>query len=323
MLTSWFFLILGLTILSFGAEFLVRGSSILALKLGVAPLVIGLTIVAFGTSAPELAVSIQSATSGNSSIALGNVVGSNIANIGLILGITAIISPISIDRQLIRKEIPLIIFCSFLMWGLLLDGSLGKLDGSLLVLGIISFLVYSYFQSKNDQPSLELLTANLSTESPTKVPRKIPTIVYIGLILAGIAMLIYGSTVFVSSAVDLARLFGMTEAVIGLTIVSIGTSVPELATALMAAYKRQGDIAVGNIIGSNLFNILAILGITALIRPISGTGFAALDFIVMIAFAVVLLPFAFTQLTICRREGVVLLSSYTAYMIYTAFIRIG
>jgi len=302
---------------------MVRGSSSVAMKLGVSPLVIGLTIVAFGTSAPELAVSLQSALSGNSSIALGNVIGSNIANIGLILGITAIISPISIDRQLIRKEIPLIIFCSFLMWGLLLDNSLALLDGTILTLGIISFLVYSYFQSKNDQPSLELLTANLDTHPHDEPPKQLPTAAYFGLIVVGLVMLVYGSTVFVNSAVNLARLFGITEAVIGLTIVSIGTSIPELATALMAAYKRQGDIAVGNVIGSNLFNILAILGITALVRPISGEGFAALDFIVMIAFAVVLLPFAFTQLTICRREGVILLCCYLAYLYYAGFYKTG
>ena len=323
MLISWLFLILGLAILSFGAEFTVRGSGTLALKLGISPLVIGLTIVAFGTSAPELAVSIQSATNGNSSIALGNVVGSNIANIGLILGITAIICPISIDRQLIRKEIPLIIFCSLLMWGLLLDGTLAMLDGAILTVGIIMFLVYSYFQSKNDEPSIELLTANLLTKPSSERPKQLPVIVYLGLIVLGTAMLVYGSTVFVQSAIDLARLFGMSEAVIGLTIVSIGTSVPELATALMAVYKQQGDIAVGNVIGSNLFNILAILGITALISPISSQGMVPLDFIVMIAFAAVMLPLAFTHLTICRREGVILLTCYLAYMVYTAFIRVA
>lgn len=292
----------GFVILTFGAEALVRGASGIALKLGLTPLVIGLTIVAFGTSAPELAVSVKSALAGNSGIALGNVIGSNIANVGLILALTAIIRPIQVQSQMIKRDIPLMILASFVFWGLLLDGSLGLIDGILLVTALVSYLIFSYIKAKK---SNEQITISANPINP---------FLAIVLIIIGIAMLIGGGILFVDGAIDLAKAFGVSEVIIGLTIVAIGTSMPELVTSLVAALKGESDIAIGNVVGSNLFNILGILGITAIVQPVSSMGLENFDFIVMLGLAVVLLPFAWTGLRIGRREGLCLLLIYFGYI---------
>ncbi|MEX2130607.1 MAG: calcium/sodium antiporter [Pseudohongiellaceae bacterium] len=311
MLLIFALLFVGFLILTLGAELLVRGSSTLGLKLGISPLIIGLTVVAFGTSAPELAVSLDSALTGRSSIALGNVIGSNIANIGLILGIVAILCPVSIDQELVKKQIPLLIGVSILMWLLLLDNELGVIDGVFLVAGLAGFLLVSYLQSARDKVAAELLMVSPIVGEPGK-----PTTYFIGMIILGLAMLVYGAHLFVESAVDMALLLGISEAVIGLSVVAVGTSIPELATSLVAAWKKESALAVGNIIGSNLFNILGILGITAIIQPIYGGDFHVLDFLVMLAFAVVLLPFTWKSLQINRLQGCMLLSGYAGYMVY-------
>lgn len=311
MLYSLLFLILGFVILGLGAELLVRGSSSLALKLGIKPLLIGLTVVAFGTSAPELAVSIESALGGRSAIALGNVIGSNIANIGLILGIMALLTPVTIDVQLVRKQIPLMIGSSVFIWLLLFDQQLTLIDGVFLSAGLLGFLLFSYRQARTDEAACELIEASLIITPPRR-----PVMFYLALLAVGLLLLIYGSGVFVDSAVEVARLLGISEAVIGLTIIAIGTSVPELATSLVAAYKKEPGLAVGNVVGSNLFNILGILGITALFSDISGNDFKLIDFGVMLAYAVILLPFAWTNLSISRTEGSVLLAGYLAYLSY-------
>jgi cation:H+ antiporter len=305
------FLILGFVILGFGAELLVRGSSTLALKLGIRPLVIGPTVVAFGTSAPELAVSIESALGGRSSIALGNVIGSNIANIGLILGLMALITPLTIELQLIKKQIPLMIASSLLLWLLLLDDQLGFVDGLFLSAGLIGFLLFSYQQARKDQAACQLIEANPIITTPSK-----PVFYYILMLVIGIAMLIYGSALFVDSAVELARLLGISQAVIGLTLIAAGTSIPELATSLVAALKKEPGLAVGNIVGSNLFNILGILGITAMLSTVAGSEFDLVDLGVMLSYAIILLPFAWTSLRISRIEGFTLLGGYVAYMLY-------
>ncbi|MBL4819888.1 MAG: calcium/sodium antiporter [Gammaproteobacteria bacterium] len=311
MLIALGFLGIGFVILGLGAELMVRGSSTIALKMGISPLIIGLTVVAFGTSAPELAVSIQSTLNGRSSLALGNVIGSNIANIGLILGLMAIIRPINIELQLIKKQIPLVIASSLFMWLLLIDGEIGFIDGIFLCCALLGFLFFSYTQAKKDAAACELIASNPIISVPKK-----PTPFYIFILIIGVVMLVYGCTIFVDSAVELAQLLGISEAVIGLSIVAIGTSVPELATSLIAAYKNEPGLAVGNIIGSNLYNILGILGITALLDSIIGTEFNLVDFGVMLAYALVLLPFAWTNLQISRKEGFVLLGGYIAYMFY-------
>ncbi|ABS06518.1 calcium/sodium antiporter [Shewanella baltica] len=294
----------GFIILTLGAEALVRGASAIALRLGITPLIIGLTIVAFGTSAPELAVSVKSALAGNSGIALGNVIGSNIANIGLILAITALIRPIQVQSQVVKRDIPLMILASILFWGLLLDGELSLIDGVVLLSLLVGYLTFSYISSKNSKNEEEI-------EAGPNNP------LLSGLfILVGISMLVGGGILFVNGAVDLAKTFGVSEVIIGLTIVAIGTSMPELVTSVIAALKGQSDIAIGNVVGSNLFNILGILGVTAIVHPVSSLGFQPFDFMVMLALAIVILPFAWTGLRIGRREGSVLLLTYLGYMGY-------
>ncbi|MCL1094458.1 calcium/sodium antiporter [Shewanella kaireitica] len=302
---TWLSIIGGFVILTLGAESLVRGASSIALKLGLSPLIIGLTIVAFGTSAPELAVSIKSAVAGNSGIALGNVIGSNIANIGLILGITALIRPIKIESQMVKRDIPIMIAASLLFWGLLLDDGLSFIDGAILTTLLVTYLSYSYFTA-DKQTSAENETEDAGQSQWLSII----------FIIVGISMLVGGGILFVDGAVALAQSFGISEIIIGLTIVAIGTSMPELVTSIVAALKGQSDIAIGNVVGSNLFNILGILGVTALIHPIIGNDISALDWQVMIGLAVMLLPFAYTGLRIGRREGAILVLGYLAYISY-------
>lgn len=299
----------GLLILVGGAESLVRGSSALALRLGITPLVIGLTVVAFGTSSPELAVSIESALSGSSSIALGNVIGSNVANIGLILGITAMIRPMAVQPSLLKQQIPLMIVISFVIWFMASDKVITFWDGFILVAALIGFLLHSYRSSKGNTEEDEVLPCEVQT-------LKNKTWFCILLILIGLAGLIGGGMLFVRSAVEIAHIYNVDEAIIGLTIVAIGTSMPELATSVVAAIRKESDIAIGNIVGSNIFNILAILGIASLISPLSGIGFSTADYIVMISFAVILLPMAWSGRTLSRPEGTVLLLGYLSYMAY-------
>jgi cation:H+ antiporter len=289
------FVISGFIILTLGADALVRGASAIALRLGIAPLI---------TSAPELAVSIKSALAGNSGIALGNVVGSNIVNIGLILAVTALIRPIQVQSQMVKRDIPIMIGASILVWLLLLDGDVSFLDGAILFSLLVGYLVFSY---KSASSSTEDLDIDARPQKP---------FLSILLIIIGIAMLVGGGILFVDGAIDLAKEFGLSEVVIGLTIVAIGTSMPELVTSVMAALKGQSDIAIGNVVGSNIFNLLGILGATALIHPVSAIGFNEIDFISMIAFAMLVLPFAWSGLRIGRREGVVLLIGYIGYTSY-------
>ncbi len=294
----------GFVILTLGAEALVRGASAIALRLGIAPLVIGLTIVAFGTSAPELAVSLKSALAGNSGIALGNVIGSNIANIGLILALTALIRPIQVQSQMVRRDIPVMIVASILFWGLLLDGKLSLFDGALLTTLLFAYLGFNYISSKS---------AGNNEEVDTRPQHPLLSLL---LVVTGIAMLVGGGILFVDGAVELAKTLGIDEVIIGLTIVAIGTSMPELVTSVVAARKGESDIAIGNIVGSNMFNILGILGITALIHPIAAGGVQVLDLVVMLILALLTLPFARSGFRIGRREGGILLAGYICYISY-------
>ena len=311
MLLTFVFFFLGLLILVVGAESLVRGSSALALRLGVTPLVIGLTVVAFGTSSPELAVSVESALAGSSSIALGNVIGSNIANIGLILGITAMIRPMHVQPSLLREQIPMMIFFTLALLVMALDGRIGAIDGVLLLIALTAFIVHSYRASSNEGSD-----AGMEELPPEALTLQNKTWFCIGLIVAGLAGLIGGGMLFVNSAVEIARIFNVNEAIIGLTIVAIGTSMPELATSVVAAFRKESDIAIGNIVGSNIFNILAILGIASLIAPLSSEGFTPVDYGVLVVFAVILLPMAWSGRTLSRPEGSILLLGYAGYMAY-------
>jgi len=312
-LYSLFLLVCGFVLLAAGAELLVRGCSRLALRLGITPLFVGLTIVAFGTSAPELVVSIEAAMNGSSAIALGNIIGSNIANIGLILGITALISPIRVESELLKRQIPLMIGVSLFLCLLLLDGQIGLIDGIILVLGLAGFIVWSY---RGSDSSLEPVASSLSSNL-VQIPSSAGQIsYYIGFIIGGLALLIAGSNIFVASAITVAQFFGVSEATIGLTVVAVGTSIPEFATSLVAAVRKQSAIALGNIVGSNIFNILGILGVTTFISPISALDFSVIDLAVMVLFAGVLLPYAWSNLTLSRLEGCLLLTGYTGYITY-------
>ncbi len=313
MLIPSLLLICGFIMLSARAEIMVSASSRLAIRVGISPLIVGLTIMAFGTSAPELAVSINSATVGFSELALGNVIGSNIANIGLVLGISALICPIRIEKQLVRSEIPIVIIASIVMGFLLLDGELNLTDGAILSIGLLIFL-YAGFRQVNKEFEGEELDLHPSRAAQEAGQSSMNLILIVG----GLILLVFGSQVFVDNAVTLARVIGVSEALIGLTLIAIGTSIPELATSVIAAVRRQPDIALGNIIGSNVFNILCVLGITALISPILSGQITTTDFAVMILFSSILLPLAWTDLTLSRTEGLFLLAGYLVYLVFVS-----
>ena len=304
------YLIGGLIMLFIGAEGLIRGSSTLAIKIGITPLIVGLTVVAFGTSAPELVVSLKAALVGNSSISLGNVIGSNIANIALILGIASLIRPLYVHANIIMREIPIMIGVSILLIVLLLDGEVGFIDGLIFVLGIIIYTIVNIYMARKEKSSEVKEEFEEGLKSSLGVP------VSIIFVVIGLGLLIIGANFFVQSAVAIAKLFNISDAIIGLTIVAIGTSLPELITSIVASYKKESDIAIGNVVGSNIFNILGILGITALIVPISLIGISSIDLIIMVLTAVLLLPLSKSGMRISRIEGLFLVAGYVAYTYY-------
>jgi cation:H+ antiporter len=308
-------MILGFALLVGGADLLIRGGASVALRLGLTPLVVGLTVVAFGTSCPELVVSLRAALVGSGSIAVGNVVGSNICNIALILGLAALIRPLNVKLKLIRWDVPIMIGCSLVIGVLLLDGSIARGEGILLWAGIVAYVALSIHLAQREKRQLQaaLLEAAPVPTHPSKA---------LGLdlvmIAAGLGLLLFGADLFVKGAVTIARYLGVSEAVIGLTLVALGTSLPELATSAVAAFRGQADIAVGNVIGSNIFNILAILGVTATIHPLRWEGIGMLDLGVMAGLALLMLPLMRTGFRVSRLEGVFLLFVYAAYIIYIA-----
>jgi cation:H+ antiporter len=311
--------ILGLVLLVVGAEALVKGASRLAASAGISPLVIGLTVVAYGTSAPELAVSVQSAYAGQADIALGNVVGSNIFNVLFILGLSALIVPLVVSQQLVRLDVPLMIGVSVLLWLLSLDGSLSRFDGLLLFSGVIIYTVWSIRQSRreNAQVQAEYAEAFGGESAPSS---KVKTwAISLSLIIGGLVLLVLGSRWLVDGAVMIAKTFGVSELVIGLTIIAAGTSLPEVATSIIASIRGERDIAVGNVVGSNLFNILSVLGLSSIVAP-NGIQVAPaalnFDIPVMIAVAIACLPIFFTGNLISRWEGAVFLGYYVAYTLY-------
>lgn len=304
------FLVLGLVSLFAGAEGLIRGASALALKVGIPPIVVGLTVVAFGTSSPELVVSLKAAFLGNSSISLGNVIGSNIANIALILGISALIKPLDVHATVIRREIPIMIGVSLLLILLLLDGKLGFIDGLILVLGIVIYSVLNIVMARKEK-SIEV-----ENEFREGLKSRLNVPVSIIMIIGGLGFMILGANLFVTSAITIAKIIGVSDAIIGLTIVAVGTSLPELITSVVAAYKNESDIAIGNVVGSNIFNILGILGVTALIISVNSNGITYVDFGVMLFAALILLPLSKSGFKISRIEGMFLISGYIFYIYY-------
>ena len=298
-----------LVLLFVGAEGLVRGSSSLALRAGLNRLMVGLTIVAFGTSSPELVVSVEAALSNQGDISVGNVVGSNIFNIAVILGITALVCPIPVHRQVIKIDAPVALGVALLLVLLLLNQTLSRLEGVLLFSGIVAYTWMSVIWARREPPP-----ASADEENILAVNTSRHWCVDIALILVGLAILVAGSRLLVENSVALAVSFGISEAVIGLTIVAAGTSMPELATSLVAAFRKQPDIAIGNIVGSNIFNVLGILGVASIVSPIEAPGISTLDYGVMILFTVLLIPLLYTGRMLHRVEGAVLLALYFGYL---------
>jgi cation:H+ antiporter len=318
MLTLGMFLA-GLVALVAGAELLVRGASKLALSFGISPLVVGLTIVAFGTSAPEVAVSVGAVMDGRTDIAIGNVVGSNIFNVLFILGLSALITPLVVNVQLIRQEVPIMVGASLPLLALTLDGGLGALESALL-LGLL--LAYTVFLVRQSRAETQAAQDEFAAEAPTAEPgawdSRLP--VQLGLIAVGLGLLVLGSQWLVDAAVVFAKALGVSDLVIGLTIVAAGTSMPEVATSITAAIKGERDIAVGNVVGSNTFNILGCLGLSGLFAGSGGLVMSPallnFDIWVMIAVALACLPVFLTGREIARWEGAVFLLYYAAYVAY-------
>ncbi len=311
-------LVAGLVLLVAGAEALVRGASRLASALGISPLVIGLTVVAYGTSAPEMAVSTVSAFKGQADLAFGNVVGSNIFNVLFILGASALVVPLVVAQQLVRLDVPLMIGVSMLAAALALDGSIGRVDGALLFAGALAYSVFQIVQSRRETNALVMAEYDEAFAAPPR-PAALQHVVNGVLVLAGLGLLVLGSRFLVTAAVSIAEGLGVSEFVIGLTIVAAGTSLPEVATSLIAAFRGERDIAVGNVVGSNIFNILAVLGLAGLLAP-AGIPVAdsalRFDLPVMLAVAFACLPIFFSGHVISRWEGAVFLGYYAAYTAY-------
>ncbi|MFH1351315.1 MAG: calcium/sodium antiporter [Pseudomonadota bacterium] len=304
-------LIAGLLFLYLGAEGLVRGSASFAVRLGLTRLVIGLTIIAFGTSSPELVVSVKAAYNGQGDLSLGNIIGSNICNIALILGLSSLIRPLGVNVQVVRLQIPIMIAVSLLLWALLMDGRLDRLEGVGLCMGILAYTIYSlHLARKETGQSFRKQGRNPEEGSMPKF--------WINalLVAGGLALLVFGANLFVSGAVSMAKILHVSQALIGLTIVAVGTSLPELATSLVAALRKEGDIAIGNVVGSNIFNILAILGISSLVRPIEMGGIGKGDIMMMILTAILTLPMAWSGFRLARWEGIILLALYGGYIYY-------
>jgi cation:H+ antiporter len=306
---AWLSLLGGFICLFAGADALVRGASSLALRLGLTPLVIGLTVVAFGTSAPELVVSIQAALAGQGDIAVANVVGSNIFNIAVILGLAAVILPLRVQFQLIRFDTPVMVGVALLGAVCLLDGRLGRVEAGLFVALLVAYTVINVRLARRQA------TAEVEQEFAAQIgsaPRR--AWMDLLLILGGLGLLVLGSHWLVGGAVQLARSWGMSEALIGLTIIAAGTSLPELATSVVAALRRASDIAIGNIVGSNIYNVLGILGTSALIAPLHAPGLLLLDLAIMVGLGLVLLPIIIWGRDVNRWEGAFLLASYGGYL---------
>ena len=298
-----------------GAEMLVRGASRVAITAGISPLVVGLTVVAFGTSSPELAVTISSAYAGQADVALGNVVGSNIFNVLFILGLSALVAPLVVAQQLVRLDVPLMIAASVLTLVLALDGRVGRADGVILFAGIIGYTLFLLRQSRRESGAVK----GEYQEAFVDGKRRSPLLVNVALIVAGLGLLVVGARWLVQAAVTTATSLGVSELVIGLTVVAAGTSLPEVATSILATLRGERDIAVGNVVGSNLFNLLAVLGLGSIVAPGGvpvSTGALTFDIPVMIGVAIATLPIFFTGHTISRWEGAVFLGYYVAYTVY-------
>jgi len=313
----WLVLLAGLILLISGAELLVKGASRLATNLGIPALVVGLTVVAFGTSAPELAVSIKAAFSGQVELAIANVVGSNIFNILLILGIAGVIAPLVVSQQLVRQDVPVMVAISVVVVLMALNGRIDRIEAGILVLGLLVYTIFLFYQGKHQG-------ADQDEEHHAAV--KVPAWQNLLFIVTGLILLVVGARWLVDSAVSIASILGVSEAVIGLTIVAAGTSLPEVMTSVIATIKGERDIAIGNVIGSNVFNILCVLGVSALVSPeplLAGARVMQIDLPVMLAVSALCLPLFFAGASLSRFEGLIFLLLYCAYIWYTIAVAVS
>lgn len=309
---SWLYLLVGLGLLYVGAQILLKGGAGLALRLGLNPLLVGLTVMAYGTSSPELVVSVNASLQGNGAISLGNVVGSNICNIALILGVCALVTPLGVSAQIIRREIPIMIGVSIGFILMLLDGVVARWEGAVLLAGVVVYTWHTVVLARRETAAAKAAEAEAeyAKELPATPPKLWPAVF---MVVGGLGLLIGGSHAFVTGAVALAKLWGVSDLVIGLTVVAIGTSMPELASSLVAAVRKHGDVAIGNVVGSNIFNILGIIGVAALLKPLDASGLGWIDLGMMLALAVILLPLARSGGRINRWEGLFLLLVFVGY----------
>jgi cation:H+ antiporter len=309
MLIEIVYLIIGGIMLYLGAEGLVRGSVAIAFRMGISALVIGLTFVAFGTSSPELVVSLSAAHNGDSEIALGNVIGSNIANVALILGAASLIKPIDVNPAYLKKDLIIMLGVSVLMIILIMDGKIGFYDGLLFTVGIFAYIFYSFYSARKKKKLLDEITQEIP-----KSKRNLGTDILF--FIGGLLILIFGARFFVDGAVSIAEAIGVSKTVIGISVVAFGTSLPELATSIVAALKGESDVSLGNVVGSNIFNILMILGITGLIFPIPASEVNWIDLFLMLGVSVIIIPLSYFGKKLSRIDGLILLSIYGGYIYY-------
>jgi cation:H+ antiporter len=321
---TWLFLAAGLVLLVIGADLLVKGAARLAATFGIPSLVIGLTVVAFGTSAPELAVSVKAAYAGQAELAIANVVGSNIFNVLFILGVSALIMPLIISRQLIRQDVPIMVAVSVLVLLMVQDGQIDKLEATTLTIGLFVYTFFLFKQGKAQGAAEAEAEANDEVAELLKEPH--PMWQNILFVVGGLILLVVGARWLVQTAIELATAWGVNEAVIGLTIVAAGTSLPEVVTSIVATIRGERDIAVGNVVGSNIFNILCVLGVSGLVSPTplsAGEQMSQLDIPVMLAVAMLCVPFFFAGSILNRIEGVMFLVLYVAYTWYLIALALG
>lgn len=304
--------VVGLVLLYFGAEFLVAGASAVALRLGITPLVVGLTVVAFGTSAPELLVCLMAAFKGTDDISVGNIIGSNIANIALILGCASLVRPLEVHVQAVRREFPVMAVASIMMVLVAFDGTITRLEGGILAVSMVFYLLFAFLAAqKGGEVDIEGMDELEETDTEA------PAFGDIAKIVGGILGLAGGAYLMVESATVIAKAIGIPELVIGITVVAFGTSLPELATSLVAAYRDESDISVGNVIGSNIFNIFLVLGLSAIVVPIAvGQAAIDIDLWIMLGVAIGIWPILRTGHRVSRLEGALMLVFYFGYVTY-------
>jgi cation:H+ antiporter len=304
--------VLGLVALYVGADLMIRGASRLARKLGVNALVIGLTVVAMGTSMPELLVGVVASVRDSGDIAIGNVVGSNIANIALILGVAALIRPVRVQMRLLVREVPIMIFASLAFYVFALDSALSRWDGLALLAGFVAYTLYLLEGARRESPAIEVEYQKFVPAGGTLYGHILLTVIGLGTLLAGAHLVVNG-------AATTARFLGISELAVGLTVVALGTSLPELATAIAASIQDEGDILVGNVVGSNVINLLAVLGWASVARPLDvSDSVIRVEAPVMLAVSILVLPFVWTTLRLTRLEGAIMLVAYTAFVVLLA-----